>query len=451
MDIAMIKNLQSKFEQLRAQEHWTRQQIEAYQEQELHRLREYAYTHSPFYQKFHKGLYDAPLNELPVLTKSILMDNFDYLVTDRAIHLQDIKEFVANKRGDERFLGRYLVQATSGSTGHPGLFLMDSTEWFTALASSLRGFEGAGVKMDPTRQIKMAQITSTTSTHMSNQGGMSFGKMGMPIMQLAASEPLETMVEKLNAMQPELLLAYASIIRILADEQLAGRLQIAPRTIISGSEVLTQGTRHRAVKAWGEVLFNMYGSTDCGGLGAECSHHQGMHLQEDLVIVEVVDRNNLPVRVGEFGEKLLVTVLWKYAQPLIRYELSDSLRLSPNPCPCGRPFVLIDDIQGRLQEILSFESVDNRNVKIHPIIFSGIMEELPVSGWQIVQEVDGLHVLLSGVHGSLNEEKLADTIRDALVKQGAILPRVEIQQVPFIPQSPSGKTPLVKSNLPPKN
>jgi phenylacetate-CoA ligase len=447
MDPNVLKELMSKFKQFQAQEYWSNEHLQAYQLQELQRLREFAYAHSPFYQKFHKGLFDAPLHELPVLTKSMLMDYFDELVTDRAIHLQGVKEFLTNKQGDERYLGRYVVQSTSGSTGQPGLFIMDSSEWLTALISAFRGFAGMGISLDPTHPIKMAQITSTNPNHMSSGGATSMGNMGMPVMLLSASEPLETMVDKLNTLQPELLLAYASIIRILADEQLSGHLRISPQTIISGSEVLTKETRRRAVQAWGDVLFNMYGTTDCGGIGAECDQHRGMHLQEDLIIVEVVDRHNRPVPVGEYGEKLLVTVLWKRAQPLIRYELSDSLQLSSDPCPCGRPFMLINDIQGRLQEILAFDGVDGGSVNVHPIVFSEIMDVLPVKGWQIIQEVDGLHVLLSGVQGSLDDKVLADNISQALAKHGAIVPSITIQYVPSIPQSASGKTPLVKSNL----
>jgi phenylacetate-CoA ligase len=64
-----------------------------------------------------------------------------------------------------------------------------------------------------------------------------------------------------------------------------------------------------------------------------------------------------------------------------------------------------------------------------------------------VQEVDGLHVLFSGARGMIDEEALEDTVRQSLAKQGAIVPRIEIQLVSSIPQAASGKTPLVKSNL----
>jgi len=76
------------------------------------------------------------------------------------------------------------------------------------------------------------------------------------------------------------------------------------------------------------------------------------------------------------------------------------------------------------------------------------MDTLPVSGWQVVQDTNGLHLLVSGLRGVLDEEGLADTVRQALIKQGAVVPNVEIQRVPFIPQTIAGKTPLVKSNLP---
>jgi phenylacetate-CoA ligase len=446
MDSKMIIQLLAERRQLRAREHWTRKLLEDYQAQALRVVREDAYAHSPFYQQFHQGLYDAPLQDLPVLTKGMLMDHFDDLVTDRTLHLQEVQAYVANRRGDERFLGRYLVNATSGSSGHPGVFLANRAEWLSMLASAFRAFKWAGIKMKLTHRVKMAMLASTTPFHMSGQGGATLGNWWMPIMSLAASEPVASIVERLNAWQPEVLMGYASLLRILADEQLAGRLQIAPRTVLSSSEVLTEATRRRVVQAWGEVLFNLYSSTECG-LAAECDQHRGMHLMEDLVIVEVVDQNNRPVPPGVYGDKLLITVLFKHTQPLIRYELSDSVRLSPNPCPCGRPFRLVDAIQGRVEEVLSFAGVAGGSVKIQPLVFNRIMDTLPVSGWQVVQEADGLHVLLSGVRGALDDAVLADTVRQALAKQGAVIPPVKVQRVTSIPQSATGKTPLIKSNL----
>lgn len=447
MNIGTIMELLSKRKHLQAHESWSPSQLEAYQSQALRRVREYAYAHSPFYQQFHKGLYEAPLQELPVLTKAMVMEHFDDLVTDRTVRLRDVKTYLDNRQGDERFLGRYWVNATSGSTGRPGLFLASREEWLTMLASALRVFGWAGIQLKLTHRTKVAQITTTNPSLMTAQGGQSMGNWWMPMLLMAAGEPVPSIVKRLNGWQPEVVIAYASMLRILADEQLSGRLRIAPRSVLSGSEVLTQETRRRIVRAWGNVLFNEYGYSEGGALGAECNQHRGMHLQEDLVIAEVVDRNNQPVPTGVYGEKLLVTILGNRTQPLIRYEMDDSLRLSSELCPCGRPFSLIEDIQGRTWDILSFPGVAGDSVNVHPIVFYGIMDRLPVSRWQVVQESDGLHILVSGVHGDLDENGLADAIRQTLTKQGAIIPSLEIHHVENIPQTPSGKAPLVKSNL----
>src|SRR5689334_746527 len=82
----------SAFEQ---RESWTRQQVSSYQAQALHACRQYAYAHSPFYQRFHHGLMQRPLQQLPVLTKAMLMEQFDDLVTDRAIHLSEVQQYLA--------------------------------------------------------------------------------------------------------------------------------------------------------------------------------------------------------------------------------------------------------------------------------------------------------------------------------------------------------------------
>jgi phenylacetate-coenzyme A ligase PaaK-like adenylate-forming protein len=126
MNMQMMLNVLSNLGDLRRHDHWNRAQLEAYQAKALHRLRVHSYAESPFYQKFHKGITDSPLSKLPVLTKSMVMEHFDHLVTDRAIHLNDVKDYVGSFREGERYLDRYWVNATSGSTGQPGFFLFDN-------------------------------------------------------------------------------------------------------------------------------------------------------------------------------------------------------------------------------------------------------------------------------------------------------------------------------------
>jgi putative adenylate-forming enzyme len=447
MNIHLILSVLSNIRQLRRQDHWTHEHVEVHQADALRTLRDYAYAHSPFYQRFHHGLADAPLQELPVLTKAMLMEHFDELVTDRAIHLGEVKAQMKHLTGDERFLGRYWMNATSGSSGHPGIFLFNRAEWITVLASFARAREWAGIQFDLVHRVKTATVASTTPFHMSARVNATAQSWWMPALRLPASEPLSTLVEHLNIWQPEVLIAYASMARQLADEQVASRLHISPRVVFTSSEVLTPQTRQRIVEAWGDRLFNQYAATECGSLAAECSHHRGMHLMENLVIFEVVDHDNRPVPPGVYGEKLLITVLGSRTQPLIRYELSDSVCLSPNPSACGHPFALVEDIQGRVEDVLSFPGVAGGDVRVHPLVFHHILDMLPVSGWQVVQKNDGLQVLLSGVRGAVDDERLAGVVQQALREQRVIVPPVEVRYVASLPKTAAGKVPLIRSNL----
>ncbi len=450
MNIKIIPKLLSMIGQLRKHESWTRSQLEVSQADGLKQLRAYAYAHSPFYQKFHKGLTDRPLNELPILTKAMLMENFNELVTDPSIKLEKVREFAAGDADKQRYLDRYWVTATSGSSGHPGFFLFNESEWIAIIASFARGQEWSGAKVNLLRRRKMATVASISPWHMSSQVAVTVQTPSTPSIRIAASLPLENIVGELNALQPDLLIAYASMSRILAEEQLAGRLHIKPEKVFTSSEVLTDETRRRVKAAWGDEPFNQYGATETADVAAEYKTCRHMHIFEDLLLLEVVDQQYRPVPRGEIGAKLLVTTLFSRTQPLIRYEMNDSIRLSAEPCSiCGLPFAYIDGIQGRVEDALSMPAAKGGQLLIQPLVFNRVMDILPVSGWQVVQETDSsLTVLLSGARNGIRDEAVSDAIRKELTSEGAIIPMIKVQHVAEILKSASGKAPLIKSNIP---
>src|SRR3990172_6932889 len=87
--------LMQEISRLRRHEDWSRAQLVSAQADQLHRLREFAYARSPFYRRFHRGLTDRPLGELPVLTKAQLMESFDELITTRSVRLGDVRPHLA--------------------------------------------------------------------------------------------------------------------------------------------------------------------------------------------------------------------------------------------------------------------------------------------------------------------------------------------------------------------
>lgn len=443
----MLKVLGS-IRQLRQHEGWTRSQLEAHQTQALRRLRDYAYARSPFYQGFHKGLFDRPLRELPVLNKAMLMEHFDELVTDRNIHLGAVREFAA-RRAEGLFLDRYRLTATSGSSGQPGFFLFDEPEWLTIVASFARGQEWSGAAVSLLRRRKMATVASISPWHMSSQVAVTAKTWWTPSIRLPASDSLESIVRRLNAWQPDVLIAYASMARILADEQLAGRLQIRPDKTFTSSEVLTGETRRRVKAAWGDEPFNQYGATETADIAAEYKACRHMHLFEDLVIVEVVDEHYEPVLPGAYGTKLLVTTLFSRTQPLIRYELNDSVQLATEACPSGLPFVMLESIQGRVEDTLHLPAASGDRIAVQPLVFNRVMDILPVSGWQIVQGADdSLTVLLSGARDGLVEATVAEALRRTLTAQGVQAPSIRVQRTAVIPKATSGKAPQIKAYRP---
>ena len=445
MDLRTIFRIFQNVSDLRRHERWTRPQLIAYQNKGLEQLRKHAYTHSHFYQRFHRGLFDHPLQDLPVLTKSMMMENFDELVTDRSIRLEELQAFFEDRMEGRLFLDRYWVNATSGSSGHPGFFLFNSQEWSTIVASFARGQEWSGAKVSMLQRRKMATVASTSPWHMSSQVARTAESWWTPSIRLPSTDSLENIVQELNHWQPDVLIAYASMARILANEQLSGHLHIQPKQTFTSSEVLTDETRRLIKTAWGDEPFDQYGATETADIAAEYQACRHLHLFEDLVIAESVDENYQHLPVGTYGAKILVTTLFSRTQPLIRYELNDSVRLSMESCSSGLPFAILESVQGRVEETLYLPAKLVGLVAIQPLVFNRIMDILPVSGWQVLQNADdSLTVLLSGARGDVKTAELESTLAKALLKQGAQLPSVKVQRVSTIPKTAGGKTPLVK-------
>ena len=432
---------------LARRDRWTRTELDAHQAEALKKLRAFAVERSPFYRRFHAGMETRRLEELPVLTKRALMESFDELVTDPDVRLADVRAHLASDAAGERFLGRYWVAATAGSTGAPGIFLHDAREWRAVLASYARANDWAHVEAGLTHRLKLAVVSSRTPWHQSAIVGQTLESAFVRTLRIDATQPLERTLAELNEFQPESLVGYASMLRILATEQLDGRLRIRPKAILSASEVLTGDSRARIRRAWGREPFDVYAATEPAGVGSECDRHEGMHLYEDLVVTEVVDDANRPVPVGELGAKVLVTVLFRRTQPLIRYEMSDCVALSARSCSCGRPFALLAGVRGRIEDTIRLPDARGGRVEVRPNVFHAALEQLDVRGWQVVLDKRGIRVLLAGAAPSVDSSDVERAIRAALVETGAVPPPIVVERVVEIPKTAMGKTPLIAIEL----
>jgi phenylacetate-coenzyme A ligase PaaK-like adenylate-forming protein len=416
--------------------------------QSLAELRQFAYEHSPFYRTLHKGLEDAPLDALPIVTKGAMMEHFDTFVTDRRASLTALREHLA-AGSIGRFHDTYEVVTTSGSTGNPGIFLFDPSEWVMMLASFARAREWAGVKTSILARSKMAVVSSTDERNVSARVGKVADTPFIPTLRIDATEPLEHITAALSAWSPAVLVAYASMAHQLAHEQAAQRLSIHPTYVFTSSEVLTPQMRRDIEAVWGNVVFNEYAATETATIAAEDMHHHGMHVCDDLLIVENVDAQNRPVPPGEFGDKLLVTSLFARTQPLIRYEIRDQVRFAFKQPDCTLPFGVIDGVQGRREDTIELPGVQSAVIPIHPNVFHAVMDVIPNNGWQIIQEHRDLRILIVPTDGTASDQ-VQQRVVQALEARGVRVPPITVVVVTAIPKAASGKAPLIKKYVVPE-
>ncbi len=276
---------------------WTVEQLRTHQRTRMAETLRFAREKSPFYARFHKGKEDRRLEDLPIITKSILMESIYDLFTDRAVRLADVDAYLKLDDPSGMFRGRYIALSTSGSTGRRGVFLFSTSEWIECLASISRPMKWAGVEPNPFRPLRSAMLASTTSWHYSARVGQSLATRLLPTLRLDAGEPAESMVRRLNEWQPVVLVAYPSVLRQLADEQMAGRLRIAPRHCATSAEVLTAETRRRVEGAWGVRVFETYGANSRADRG-RVPRGPRTSFFEDGAVIENVDEKGKPVPPG---------------------------------------------------------------------------------------------------------------------------------------------------------
>ena len=143
-----------------------------------------------------------------------------------------------------------------------------------------------------------------------------------------ATLPLDEIVARLKATNPPGLQGYPWLLRQLAGEREAGRLQVAPRSVTSMGETLTAEEREAITAGFGVPVSDLFVSTE--GLVGRCEPgSEALTFASDIYIVELVDADNQPLTEGVASAKALVTNLHNLTQPLIRYELTDQLLARP--------------------------------------------------------------------------------------------------------------------------
>jgi phenylacetate-CoA ligase len=412
---------------------WPRTKLDELQERRLAELLDWATQRSPFYRELCNTLrlsQPYALQDFPIMNKKTYMEHFDEIVTDPRLRLSQLQEHMAHVVGDEYYLGEYRVLTTAGSSGQKTVIVFNRREWSIQEAASMRIASMMGVIPFSTRRPKIVTIGSPSPLHDSYRLPLSMDIGLYRYHVLPATAPIDELVQRLNLLQPYILRGFPSMRGLLVTEQLQGRLHINPCIVAGGGEPLSKELRKQLQAVWQSSVFDIYGTQE--GLRAmECNLDEGMHIFEDLGIVEVVDEDNRPVPDGSLGHKILFTSLFSFTQPVIRYEISDMMLLAPEPCPCGLPFRRILAINGRNDDVLYLQGRAGRQVAVHPVHFWNVLESFAsIRQYQVVHELDGICLRLMFEEGNGD---IACSVREQLGQKlhtlGVTCPSIRVELV----------------------
>lgn len=411
---------------------------ESVTQKRLHEMVDWARKNSPYYARLYRDLpEDYSLTDLPSVNKRQLMENWNDWITDRDLTLSEVEKFMENPDNIGRKIKKkYLVFTTSGSTGNPLVSIYDNTanHVMSGIAACRSYARQEDLKAFFKRGGKSIAVFANEGFYLGNSSirsrllMMPWKKRQMAIS--SALYPVERIVSDLNAFQPAMLGGYPSNLELLIDEAKEGRLSISPVLIMTGGEYLSDTLRKELSEAFHCYVQTNYSCTEGGAVACEC-REQHFHINDDWVIVEPVDANGNPVPDGVQSDKVLITNLYNFAQPFIRYEVTDRIIMHHEPCACGNPSPWIE-LEGRTDDVTTFLS-EGRQIKVAPLAIYAVLKEVhELRRFQVLVYPDNKIELRIEEKEQLDRssafEKAAETLREFLASQGISQVTIELSK-----------------------
>lgn len=349
---------------------------------------------SPFYRDAWRAVPETEFEPaaFPAVGRRELMRHFDDWVADREVTLAGVEAFLADPaRIGERFLGRYAVWKSSGTSGVPGVYVQDDAALSTYDALLAATLPSAGAALACARGAvekgARAALVAATGDHYASVASWQRVARALPWAAarcFSVQDPLPRLCAALDRWDPAFLASYPTVLALLAAEREAGHLAIAPSLVWSGGEHLSPAARERIERAFGCRVVDEYGASECMCIAFGC-REGSLHLNADWVLLEPVDRALRPVPAGVASHTALLTNLANRVQPLVRYDLGDSVLVKPDPCRCGSPLPAIE-VEGRSDEALALAAPDGREVRLPPLALETVLElATPAQPLQVVR------------------------------------------------------------------
>lgn len=419
--------------------YWPTERVLKIQQRRLREMAEHAYRNVPFYRGVMDRMRLLPedirtardLAQLPVVTKEDL--------------LEAPESFRARNFPDSRSLRL----DSSGTSGRSKPIYHDAQSLFLALAHGqrqravLRQFTG---RLTGYREMHAArasgvhrQIRDFYESHSLRLPGVELERAGLPLLNAS----LAKQVELINEFRPTVLRGYGSQLGSLFRRAAEQGLKIAcPKVVVYGADRMPPAERQLIESHFGVPVLSTYQAVEALRIGFQCEERSGFHLFLDDLAVRVVDEEGCDVGPGQRGH-LLISNLTNRATVLLNYRLGDIVRISRQPCPCGRQLATIESIEGRADDLVLLPSGE----EVHSLaILEGLRAVSGVIQVQVVQEAPDRFELRCVAAPGADRAAAAESLLAALSVGLGIPVLGEVTWLEAIPADTAGKTPAVLSH-----
>lgn len=420
---------------IRESDRWSLDRVETYQLDRLRSLLGHAYEHVPYYGRIFTELDARPEDftssfeafaAFPTLSKA-----------DLQTHGQEL--LATNVQASDR-----VYFTTAGSTGIPVGFHVDVAQLPRGRAFLLEQWARVGYRVGDSSAVLRGNVVP---------GGKLFRRAPWEHQLVMSSyhlteDRLPHYFDRLDRFRPRFLQAYPSSATILARFMLEHERRGPPglQAVLCGSENVYDWQRQLIEEAFGVRVFSWYGQTETVGFAAECEQDTRLHIVPQYGLIELVDLQGRAIaEPGRPGE-IVATGLDARAMPLIRYRTMDVATFASGTCEaCGRPYRLIERIEGRLQEFIitaTGREIAMTAINMHSPVFDN------VSQFRFYQETPGKIILRVVPLPRFRRDQDEPQIRHELAPKLGDDVHLTLEIVDEIPRSGRGKYRFLEQKLP---
>ncbi|HTM19799.1 MAG TPA: hypothetical protein VL172_04805 [Kofleriaceae bacterium] len=424
----------ARLRRLQELERGSRDQLEAFQRAELAALLRHAYASVPYYRRLLDQAGARPddiqgreeLARLPILTRQAARDSAGER-TSTAPPLPAIKK------------------TTGGTTGEPLVIRYDAGSEYWRQAVRLRGFGWSGWRIGDPALHYWGEYTKERSATavMKERVDRALKREHYIDCTPRGDEHKEQVIAAIRRIRPRAIFCYAQAGAELARHiNRTGAKSWGTIPVVCGAERVFPADRAALEQAFGPAVFETYGCRETMLIASECSEHDGLHIQMENLLVEVVGPDGAPAAAGTVGQVLL-TDLHNLGQPFIRYANGDlAIAMEPDArCGCGRAHPRLASVQGRQTETLHDRDGQPVDGMVFNLAFSPLAEA--VRQFQAVQHRDGsITVKVVPASGDQLPQAAIDHVAQSCARYLPGVP-VQFEAVADIPVTGTGKRRVV--------